>query len=57
VIAFASFEYGFVEGGKGGKGGGGSDNKSTWARSAFRLKVYGSEAYKEAGRWDSRVSP
>jgi len=31
-------------------------NKSTWARSAFRLKVHGSGAHKEAGRWDSRVT-
>ena len=50
VIAFTSFEYAFA-------GGGGPANKSTWARSAFRLKVYGSGAHKEAGRWDSRVSP
>lgn len=31
-------------------------NKS-WARSAFRLKVHGSGAHKEAGRWDSRITP
>ena len=49
-IVFVLFEYGFA-------GGGSPANKSTWARSAFRLKVYGSGAHKEAGRWDSRVSP